>query len=194
MRAQMSAREPFAEPIALPVARDVAADPCDAEVHVIALFDDYQRPLLRYLVSLGLEPHQAEDVVQDVFVALFQHLRRGRPRHNLPGWLFQVAHNLGLRQRRAHQRRWWFQGTSAAATPDAIDPAANPETRLAEAEQRLRWQRVLRALPERDRRCVVLRAEGHAYRAIAAFLDVSLGSVAKSIARALERLERVDEG
>lgn len=190
----MSARDPFVAPFVLPAPLDVSAEGSrHAEAHVLALFDDYQRPLQRYLSSLGLSPDDAEDVVQDVFVALFQHLKRGRPRHNLPGWLFQVAHNLGRRQLRVHRRRWWFQSAAATFGPDPIDPTADPETQLAEAEQRLRWERVLGALPERDRQCVLLRAEGHAYRTIAALLDVSLGTVAKSMARALDRFARADE-
>lgn len=190
----MSAREPFVTPFVLPAPLDVPAEgSCHAEAQVLALFDDYQRPLQRYLISLGLGPDAAEDVVQDVFVALFQHLQRGQSSHNLPGWLFKVAYNLGLKHRRAHRRRWWFQGTSATSGSDPIDSTADPETQLAEAEQRLRWQGVLRALPERDRRCVLLRAEGHTYRAIAALLNVSLGTVAKSMARALDRFGRADQ-
>ena len=53
------------------------------------------------------------------------------------------------------------------------------------------WQRVravLKALPERDRRCVYLRAEGRRYREIANVLGMSLGGVAKSLTRAIARL------
>ena len=76
----------------------------------------------------------------------------------------------------------------AATADDRIDPAANPEERLADAEQLRHWQRVMSALPERDRRCLLLRAEGFKYRDIAAALGISLGAVAKSMARALTRL------
>ena len=47
---------------------------------------------------------------------------------------------------------------------------------------------VLRAMPERDRQCVYLRAEGLRYREIANVLGMSLGGVAKSLARAIARL------
>jgi RNA polymerase sigma-70 factor (ECF subfamily) len=43
-------------------------------------------------------------------------------------------------------------------------------------------------MPERDRQCVYLRAEGLCYRDIARTLGISLGSVAKSLTRALTRL------
>lgn len=163
-------------------ARDAVA------AEVMALFDQYRRPLLGYVRSLGLGAHDAEDVVQDVFVALFRHLQLARPRHNLVGWLFQVAHNLGRR----HQSRWrpWWRRQSGEADLAIADSAAGPEERLVEREQERRWQGVLRALPPRDRRCLLLRAEGYTYRQIAAMLDVSLGTVAKAVVRTLDRFER----
>ena len=51
----------------------------------------------------------------------------------------------------------------------------------------------MNALPERDRRCLFLRAEGVRYRDIAHQLGISLGSVANAIARALARLRSLDE-
>ncbi len=194
----MSQSDPLLGPIVLPAPLDAriadraALDRTDASRMVLALFDDYQRPLRRYVASLGLTTADAEDVVQDVFIALFQHLQRGRPADNLPAWLFQVAHNLGLRQRRRGRRLWGLLTVTGTPSNDRVDPAASPEAQVADAEQRRRWQRVLQALPERDRCCVVLRAEGHTYRDIAAALGVSLGAVAKSMARALERFARVD--
>ena len=65
------------------------------------LFGELRKPVLRYLVAMGLAPADAEDVLQDAFLALFNHLRRGRPRTNLKGWVFRTAHNLALK-RRAH--------------------------------------------------------------------------------------------
>ena len=83
--------------------------------------------------------------------------------------------------------------TDASTADERVDPAANPEDRLSETDEQRRLQRVLSALPERDRRCVLLRVEGLKYRDIAAALGISLGAVAKSMARAVERFRRVDE-
>src|SRR5580700_2498476 len=66
---------------------------------VVALFDQFREPLLRYLASLGLAFADGEEVLQEVFLALFQHLDGGKSRENLRGWLFRVAHNLALKRR-----------------------------------------------------------------------------------------------
>ena len=47
--------------------------------------------LRRYVGSFGLGAQATEDVLQDVFLSLFRHLRLGRSRSNLKGWLFQVG-------------------------------------------------------------------------------------------------------
>ena len=175
----------------LAVERETVA-PCAADEEVLRLFDRCARPLLRYVASFGLQADEAEDVVQDVFLALFRHLRLERSRRNLNGWLFQVAHNLALKRRKRIQRRAdapWDEALDARA-----DASPNPEARLMQHERRQRLAPVIRALPARDRHCLFLRAEGLPYRDIAETLGMSLGAVAKSLARSVTRLMNADRG
>ena len=158
------------------------------------LFDECGGGLRRYVGSFGLGAQATEDVLQDVFLSLFRHLRLGRPRSNLKGWLFQVAHNLALKQRQKRVRRQQTEGDwDGSLAERVIDPAANPEEQLADVQRRRRLRAMLRAIPERDRQCLCLRAEGLLYRDIAKTLDISLGSVAKSLARAITRLTNADK-
>jgi RNA polymerase sigma-70 factor (ECF subfamily) len=64
---------------------------------------------------------------------------------------------------------------------------------LEQANSEERIQAVIRALPEQDRRCLFLRAEGLRYREIAEALGISLGSVANSLERAIGKLSRARE-
>jgi len=155
------------------------------ESEVVALFDLLRRPLLRYLMSLGLAVADGEEIVQEVFLALFEHLGRGGSRENLRGWLFRVAHNLGLKRAR-RTRRW----ESAEDAEPVSDSAPNPEQQAACSERQKLLMLVLRALPQQDRRCLSLRAEGLRYREIAEVLGISLGSVSISIARSVARFSR----
>src|SRR5262250_1365267 len=66
---------------------------------VVSLFDQLRDRLLRYVISFGLPVQDGEDIVQEVFLALFQHLRQGRSRKNLRAWTFRVAHNQALKRR-----------------------------------------------------------------------------------------------
>jgi RNA polymerase sigma-70 factor, ECF subfamily len=160
---------------------------------VTSFFDQLRSPLLRYLLSFGLTPHDGEEVVQEVFLSLFQHLRRGGARTNLRGWIFRVAHNLGLRRcnvNRAETRM--FTQTAEHSNDQRSDPGPTPEERLASRERQQRLLAVVQALPDQDRRCLYLRAEGLRYREIAEVQGMSLGAVALSLGRSLARLSRVD--
>jgi len=154
---------------------------------VLELFDASREPVLRYLFGMGLPMEDAEEIVQEVFLALFQHLRAGKARHNLRGWVFRVAHNLGLRRRKRRGADAGKGGFTFA------DPAPDPEVQYAHAQRRNRLLAVVDALPEQDRACLHLRAEGLTYREIAQVIGISLGGVAASLARSLGRIARADE-
>jgi len=170
---------------------DRVSKPSPLEEEVVHLFDQFRGPLLRYALSFGLSIQDGEEIVQEVFLALFQHLRGGKSRRNLRGWVFRVTHNLALKQReRARRNPQVAMGPYAANLP--ADPAPSHEDELAGRERERRLQAVLRVLPDQDQRCLYLRAEGLRYREIAAALDMSLGSVSLSLGRSLARLRRAD--
>lgn len=148
------------------------------------LYREWHAVLLRYGQSLGLRPADAEDVAQEGFLKLFRHLYEGKPRENLRGWLFRVVYRDALKR----------VGRQPLALKDeAADERLNPEERRMAAEKKSRVLRVVNALSEQDRACLLLRAQGLRYRDIAARLDMSLGSVANSLARSLAKLESARE-
>lgn len=165
--------------------------PSALEQEVTELFDELRNPVLRYLLRLGLPVADGDEVVQEVFLALFQHLRQGKSKSNLRGWVFRVAHNLGLKRRYGTgSRRIVIPGGSD--TGEQHDPAPNPEELMASRERQQRLLAVVSALPEHDRCCLHLRAEGLRYREIAQVLGISLGAVSLSLQRSLARLIRAD--
>jgi RNA polymerase sigma-70 factor (ECF subfamily) len=175
-------------------ATGASAKPSESECEVIHLFEQFRNPLLRYVISRGLSLHDGEEIIQEVFLALFRHLQLGKSRRNLRGWVFRVAHNLALKQYTANRKaQATFDSDEALAQKQ---PAAtlNPEEHAASSQRQERMQAVLRALPEQDRCCLYLRAEGLRYREIAAALGISLGAVSIALTRSLARMGRVDEG
>jgi RNA polymerase sigma-70 factor, ECF subfamily len=168
--------------------------PCLGD-EVVSLFEQLRIPVLRYVLSFGIPAPDAEEIVQEVFLALFRHLRQGKSRSNLHGWIFRVAHNCALKHRGQAKR----QSEQFSSLPDFFDAPADsapgPERMMQATEQRQRLLAVFRALPGQDRWCLSLRAEGLRYREIGNVLGMSLGSVANALARALARLARAaDEG
>ncbi|HTU42697.1 MAG TPA: sigma-70 family RNA polymerase sigma factor [Candidatus Aquilonibacter sp.] len=164
------------------------------ESEVVELFDELRDRMMRYLLALGVSAHDGEEIIQESFLLLFQHLQRGKSRENLRGWIFRVARNLALKQRAANRlkllRTVQFEDTAPKQHPD---PGLNPEEHLQSKQRQRRLLAVVNALSEQDQTCLYLRAEGLRYREIAQTLGISLGSVAASLARSLARLGRVDE-
>jgi RNA polymerase sigma-70 factor (ECF subfamily) len=167
------------------------AQAAELQAEVLALYDELQGRLLRYAMSFGISRQDGEDVLQEVFLALFRHLQQGRPRENLPGWTYRTTHNLALKRRASlHAER------RAPVADDAMDrcrdDSPGPEQDLLFRERQQRLRAVLHVLPENDQVCLRLRAEGCRYREIASIVGISLGSVAASLARSFERLRRMD--
>lgn len=75
-----------------------------------------------------------------------------------------------------------------------LDTTPNPEEQMASSQTMRRLHAALLALPEQDRWCLALRAEGLRYREIATTIGISLGAVSLSLTRSLGRLGRADKG
>lgn len=163
------------------------------EQEVVALFDDLRACLLRYLLSFSLSVLDSEDILQETFLTLFRHLRRGKSRENLRGWLFRVAHNLALKHHRSRRKVQVISEPAVLPERSLISPVPNPEDQYIAAQASERILRVMAALPEQTRCCLHLRAEGLRYREIAEILDISLGSVSARLEEALARIARAAE-
>lgn len=159
------------------------------EEEVLRLFELMRTRLMKYAVSFGVSVQDGEDIIQDAFLALFDHLQKGRCDDNLHGWLFRVTHNLSLKRRLKTLR----ESAGLDVDPTArFDPDANPEETMLFGERYRRLQSALKALPIEDQLCLRLRNEGLRYREIANIVGISLGSVSASLSRSLARLEKAD--
>src|SRR5258708_11458829 len=88
-------------PLALPLFRLAAGSS-----EVTTLYRELRKPLLRYLVGLGLTSDEAQDVVQDAFLSLQRHLASDGTQENIRGWLFRVAHNQARNRQTSYHRRF----------------------------------------------------------------------------------------
>lgn len=162
------------------------------EDEVVALFQEYRGRLLRYLYCLGLPVQDAEEVAQEVFLALFRHLKDQKGRQNLRGWVFRVAHNLGLDRRTDEQRHRDLRGRALSKLSQEADETPSPEAQAVFKQRQQKLLAMLNALPAQQQCCLYLRAEGLNYREIAEVLGVSLGTVSQSLAKAVGRLTHAD--
>lgn len=165
----------------------------ELEREVVALFDELHHRLLRYVLSFGLAVADGEEIIQEAFLALVKHIQQGRSRRNLRGWLFRVTHNQSLKRLSGNERRYDVADSGSSNAEIHPDPSLNPEEQASFNQRQTRLLATLEALAPQDQCCLRLRAEGLRYREISDVLGISLGSVAASLARSLERLGRVYE-
>src|SRR5215471_12548652 len=63
------------------------------EDRVVQFFDELRTPMFRYLLCLSVNPEEADEIIQETFLKLFQHLHSGGRQDSLRSWIFRVAHN-----------------------------------------------------------------------------------------------------
>jgi RNA polymerase sigma factor (sigma-70 family) len=133
-----------------------------------------------------LAPHHADDVEQNTWLKLFEHLDRLRDPANVGAWLHTTATRESLRLIRDAARE---RPTDVDVLTDRQDASA-PEGRLADIDRRAALSEALAGLSERDRALLqMLFADDEpSYAEISVALDMPVGSIGPTRARVLERL------
>jgi RNA polymerase sigma-70 factor (ECF subfamily) len=156
---------------------------------VTRVYEEAREDVYRYLLTLGLYPPQAQEATQEVFLRLYATLRKGEDIRSPRGWIFRVAHNLGLKIRAGQDSELPFDPDLESRF--AAAGTADPEQQLVERERMRRFHRAVEGLSERQRHCLFLRLEGLRYPEIGSVLGISQSAVGEFLRRAIERLRRV---
>ena len=157
---------------------------------VLGYYDREHVAILRYLSFLNVDRETAQEIVQETFLKLHEHLLADGDRANLRAWLYRVAHNLTRNvQKAAHAAR--TDSLELAAGHDEPADSASPEQEFLEQERLERLRRAVCELSPAQSQCLVLRAEGLKYREIADVLELSISTVGENVQRALERLRQI---
>src|ERR1700683_1835123 len=130
----------------------------------------------------------AEELAQDVFLSLYQHLAEMESPDHVQFWLRRVTSNRALDEARRRQRRPMVS-LENAPEPVAVTPTGDPLMGAA-------LRKLVAALPEKSRAIVVLRYQEDLDPAeIARVLGIPVGTVKSQLQRALallrEKLSRV---
>jgi RNA polymerase sigma-70 factor (ECF subfamily) len=154
------------------------------------LFERHWDAVCRLLVRLTGDADAAGDVAQEVFVQLYRKPPVGEE-VPLRAWLYRVALNRGYNALRADRRRRTREEVVAHDPTEGAGGAAGSaegldgwEAAANRAAERDAVRRALLHLPERQRDCLILRADGLSYAEIAAAVGVAPGSVGTLLARA----------
>jgi RNA polymerase sigma-70 factor (ECF subfamily) len=147
------------------------------------LFREFNEPLVRYLTRRLGDRDWAEEVAQETFLRAARQEKIVSER----SWLFAVATNLVRDEARKDARR--RRRLDLLREQSKADAVVEPEPLTIErAEEAAIARRALEMLGERDREALLMREEGLDYTEIASALELSIGSVGTTLARARRRL------
>ena len=160
------------------------------------LMEQYGSKLFRLAYGITRNAADAEEVVQDAFLTLFQKIHTFEERAALGTWLYRVATNAALMKRRGRRRdqevslevqlpRFLDSGRRAGDRSLLMaDWSQNPEADLRSQETQAIVNKAIDALPEPYRAILLLRdIEGLSNEEVAEILGESVAAVKSRVHR-----------
>jgi RNA polymerase sigma-70 factor (ECF subfamily) len=153
-------------------------------------FTLHHRAVFRAAYALVRDSGLAEDVTQEVFLKLYQHMGSIQNEEHVRPWLLRVATNTALNTIRGRSR----SGAREEEFSVAAVVGSAPVGVEADYERRVEIEEARRALGEvREpmRSCLLLKQQGLSYREIAQALSINEANVGSLIARGRKEFMRV---
>lgn len=164
-----------------------AANSLDQDA-LAAIFDEYAPAIYKYLLRLGVNSQEADQIVGDVFARLLDKLVEGKgPRTNLRSYLFQVAYHLVVDHARERQR------IAPLEVADTVKEEIKPVQSMAEENMLLEKLSMVmeRELTEEQRNVIVLRfQEDFSLKEIADILGKNVNAVKALQNRGINKLRQ----
>jgi len=168
------------------------------------LISRYQRPVYSLIYRMVRDNETAEDLAQETFIKVLNHIDRYRPEFKFSSWLFKIANNITI----DHLRRRQLDTISIEGSPDAVTGESmratavtvksGGESPLEELESRelgAAIEAAIARLRPEYRACIILRhVEDYSYDEIAEIVKLPLGTVKTYIHRARQELREHLEG
>jgi RNA polymerase sigma factor (sigma-70 family) len=158
----------------------------EAEGRFAALLAEYDAPLRRLAAVYEPDPALAEDLLQEIRLALWRALPGFRGDCSKRTFVYRVSHNRAL----THVARRRPEAAELESAEEVADTAADPETDVTRRMERMELRERVAALPLGLRQVTMLVLEGLSNGEIGEVLGISEGNVAVRLVRAKQQLRR----
>jgi RNA polymerase sigma-70 factor (ECF subfamily) len=144
------------------------------------LVDRYKNRLMNVIGRMLSSREEAEDIVQETFVRVYQHRQSFNFQHCFSTWIYTIGLNLARNELRRRKKFKFYeisdmQGNEAELSVEAKIPSGLPKA----------LDQAMRSLPEKYRMAFILRdIEELPYEEVAKVLNVPLGTVKSRVNRA----------
>jgi RNA polymerase sigma-70 factor, ECF subfamily len=167
------------------------------ETSFVTLYERYKLAIYRFLYRKLGHQARAEDLTQEVFVALVEHRKEWRQESSFKTYLYRIAHNRAISEMRRSEYKVMIEADSEANTEKVARVATTGISPAASAEQQqlqIKVQQALTMLEKDYREPIVLREyEDLSYEEISVILEIPVGTVKSRIFRGKAELKRLLE-
>ena len=149
------------------------------------LFNFYCQQLINFTRRYVFDKQIAENIVQDVFVKVWQNRTNLDPTKMIKAYLFTAVKNNSLK----HLRHLNIENKGIESTPPYIGDDERPDRKLDEKELAVTVHQAIDELPEKCKEIFKMnRFENLKYAEIAKILNISIKTVETQMGRALKKL------
>ena len=156
------------------------------------IYRHYAGMVYRVALRMVCRVEDAEEVTQEVFVAVHRHLKTFAGNAQLKTWIYRIAVNCSLnalKKRKRNPEVSWDEGF------DPEDPRQGVREAVEKEEGEAKISSLLEGLNADQKMCLVLRAqEGLSYDEIARALNININTVRSRLKRAREALMALGKG
>ncbi len=155
------------------------------------LVERFEHKLLRYGNKFLSNSDDVQDLVQDVFVSVYQNIQSFDPSQRFSPWIYRIAHNTFVSGMRKHSRNPLLLFDFDTFISHAVyeDPA---QAQREQKEMRAMIDRGLDEISPKYREILILYyLEEIPYKEIADILEVPTGTVSIRLMRGKEELRKV---
>lgn len=148
----------------------------------------YKDKMFRLALRMLSKREEAEDLVQEVLIKLWQQNDRLAEVQNLEAWVIRLTKNQCIDRLRGGNQgiREWKDGL------DWADSTPLPDARTESADTMQKLQKLMQRLPENQRMVMQLRdVEGMSYQEVGEALEIPLAQVKINLFRARQTMKTI---
>jgi RNA polymerase sigma-70 factor (ECF subfamily) len=162
-------------------------DPKTQNVAFQKLLQYYQRPLYNHIRNIVLNHDDADDVLQNTFVKVFQYLKSFKGDSKLFSWMYRIATNEAITFINQKAKR---NGTTSEAMQSKIVDNLKADDYFDGNEIQLKLQKAITLLPQKQQLVFKMRYyEEIKYEEMSEILGTSVGSLKASYHHAVKKIE-----
>ena len=151
------------------------------------LLSDYKRPLYNHIRNIVLEHDDANDVLQNTFIKVFQNLNNFKGESKLYSWIYRIATNESIT---FINKKAKLSGKTSRELQSKIVDNLQADTYFDGNEIQIKLQKAILILPEKQQLVFKMRYfEEIKYEELSTILGTSVGALKASYHLAVKKIE-----